>query len=280
MGQPASVAGEKVEEKAQRLADCGHKGPIWHLKLAEYEEWRGDRSEIGAKYWDQLIKDVEYIFSLEEIRPFITGGLSEVTILYTGKDGTRCKTRLDKLYADKIVDFKSFDNARQKPLRQCMLDAIRYNSLYMQTVKYWLSCRHIVWDDLQIMDAAEGQTEAQEIIDTIKSREGGLPFFFVFKQKSGVPNCVARELRLWNTDNAFVDGIDYHTALASAEKRGAKSGIFMKGMIEVNRALGIYNRSMEIFGRDEPWRETNMVDHFNDSDFNGNWLDEDVTANG
>ena len=283
--QTKKKSGETVMDQAQRLMELGFQGYIWAMEVDAFEQSLQGRIPIDGKYYDDLMRDINRIHKLPEMDQFLKGGVSEVTILFTAEDGTKRKARMDKLHHDKIVDLKSFDNNRQKQVEQCVHDAVQYNRYYIQAVFYWDAAKAIIRQGLDIMDSRlEGAREfdivrtktAEHVVQQIKDNDCYLDFWFIFKQKSGVPNCLARQFEFMRCDDAlFGDGMvdPIQRKKISAEK-GFFSALCAKGQSAIERAIKEHNRYDEIYSDGEPWQYLNAVGKLDESKFSPYWLGE------
>jgi exodeoxyribonuclease VIII len=140
MGQTKKRAGESVLDQAQRLVEVWtaevdephDKRPvIWPLEEHRFaqEREKDGREAIDPKTWGEILRDAERVRMNPEIEALLTGGLAEVTILFTDPDtGVACKIRPDYLGASWVAHLKTWDaKAMGKPGNRAIVDAFRFN---------------------------------------------------------------------------------------------------------------------------------------------------------
>lgn len=280
MGAPQTKTGEMAIDRAYRLRDLGCKKPIKVMIEAEFHADLDDRTAIDHIYFDQIHRDIDRIAENPEIQELVTGGESEVTILWTCPDtGIKMKARIDKLKADKFVDLKSFANANGKPTKQCITDAIKYNRYYLSMRQYQVAIGMIGQLDLQIMDPINSQygpdfwpQSHRQLVAKLKSTSKPHDAWLFFQEKDGIPNLLARRLRLQN----YPDGVDMQSI--GAEDHDIKkhnSVLCYKADMEIDRAKELYLMAAEVYGVDgSPWYPLDMMGEIGDDDFNDWFLEE------
>lgn len=263
MGQKQSSAGELALDRAYRLLDCGYEGPIKSVILDRFEQHVGKRSVIGAEYWAQIQCDLERIRDNPEINNLLTGGSSEVTILWTCPEtGIHMKARIDKLAVDRFIDLKSFTNPVRKEVPRCIRDATQYNKYYLSMRLYQCAIDMIGALDLQIMDSAS--PGHSDLIDRIKEHRKPHDAWLLFQEKGGVPNILARKLRL----HSYPDGVEEQAIGAEDHDiKKSRSGIAIQADMEIHRAKTQFRQAMEIYGEDETWYPFDMIGEITDADF-------------
>jgi len=275
-GPTTGPDGEDAQARAERLRSYGYEGAIWCLEAAKFEAERGDRVTLGRKEWAQITADIEAMKSSPIAGRFLTGGLPEVTLLWTHESGVSMKARIDYLRPDLFVDVKTFDNPRKKHYKECIFDATRYNGYYRQFRFYYDACEAMRLNhDLQIMDS-EDQT-AHEVIRAIRDRAAPLGAAAVFQQKGGVPNIYGCPVKIRkahisldaaSTGNASVDA-----PIAEQYAEWSLFGLKAKG--EIDEAIMLFMRCMKVYGEGQPWRPLEPIFDIDDNSFNGFWLDPD-----
>lgn len=260
-GQTKKKAGETVLEQAHRLRAAGYGGPILHLLQEKWEEERRGRVGLSPEIFDQIEADMAAIQSSDQIRPLLENGYAEVSILWTDpKTGVRMKARIDYLRADGWADFKSFDNPRKKRIDQCLADAFMYNRYYIQAVFYHQAIEAArAIGALNMVDHGTHSAENVEaLLAEIYNRPDPLECHYVFQQKNGVPNLLARKIEL------FAPGAE---ALRL-------SAMHIKARNEINWAAGLFKFYREEFG-DDPWPPLNPTGTIGDEDFPTYWLERE-----
>lgn len=270
MGSTQTKTGENAPERAQRYLDEGGTAYVWSLIKQEFDDNLGERDAIGAKYWHQIQRDRERLASNPEISGILAGGFSEVSILWTDESGIQCKARLDKLRADHFVDLKSFANPQRKPVNRCIRDQFMWNQYYIQARFYGLACDEIQKGQLRIMDRPGDQES--ELIRQIVSRETSLGCWYIFQEKEGVPNILAREIQLWRHPEGYEEQAEGARDTGLVKRQ--PSFLAMKADVEIQRAKDHFRWGMEVYGEDVPWYSPQMVDKITDNDFPEYWFEQ------
>lgn len=275
MGQAKTKKGETVLEKAQRLQYSGYTGPIWHILRAQFDEGTQGKIQIKAKYFDDIERDMVRIRANPEIAQHMTGGMAEVSIMWTDARGVKRKARMDYLKPASWTDFKTFDNSRRKELEQFIADAIRYNMYYIQMGWYWEAAEAIRIGGLKIIGNAPD--EARDLIDEIKARTEPLECYYVFQEKNGIPNLLARHIKLLSDPHESHDvnaaGADQDTSSAVAAMTRKPTRLKMKADLEIRHAIGLFKFYMEEVGESAPWGPLRPTGAIDDDSFNRFWLE-------
>lgn len=268
-GETQKKAGESALERAVRLQGTGYDGPIKAVMEFEFDAQAGDRTRIDEPYWSQLQRDVGRIHENQTHSEMVTGGASEVTILWTCPDsGIPMKARLDKLKADMIVDLKSFANAVGKETRQCVREAIQYNKYYLSMRFYQIAVEMIGKLDLKVMSNLT--QERGDLISALRNRTAPLDAWLLFQEKNGVPNLLARKLRFHN----LPDGVEAQDIGAEDHQIARhKSILAHKADMEIDYAKTQYLRAMQLYGEDQVWFGFNLFDEIGDEDFSEYFLE-------
>jgi hypothetical protein len=267
-----------VAEQAERLADAGFpSSQLWPLIKAAWEEERGTRTSLPAKHYDQMITDRDRIGLNSQIAPLLSGGEAEVSIFWTDQHGLPMKSRIDYLARDWWTDFKTFDNSRGKHLNQALSDAVRYNRYYIQAPVYREAVEAIRKGGLSIIEAATDDQRA--LIAALQIKPDELACWYIFQEKGGVPNLLAREFPFYS--------VPYQTVLneagATEERRAVaraatkdRTALFRKGEGEVLNAKKLFVLYSEVYQPGEPWFPLDAIGAFSDEDFHPYWLDGDI----
>lgn len=267
-----------VAEQADRLADIGFPSNlIWQLVQRDWEEARNGRTGLEGKHYDQMITDRDRISQNSEIAPLLTGGEAEVSIFWTDRHVVKMKCRVDYLVRDWWVDFKTFDNSRGKNLNQALVDAVRYNRYYIQAPVYREGIEAIRVEGLQIVEA---QTDDQRaLIAHIQMKPAELRCWYVFQEKGGVPNLIAREFPFYDVPISTVFNAplsktpEHQQRVVDATKH--RTLIFHKGEAEALQAKKNFVLYSTVYKPGEPWFPlSGAVGTFQDSDFSDYWLNE------
>lgn len=268
-GAPQTKSGELALDRARRLEGLGFAKPIKSIVMAEFEDELGDRQAIASKYWRQIMRDVERIQANPEIHNLVTGGASEVTILWTCPDtGTPMKARIDKLKPEYFVDLKSFANPNGKPVNQAIADQVQYYQYYLSMRVYQVAIGMIRKLDLKIQS---GQTEeTAKLVSDLRSKASPHQPWLFFQEKGGIPNLLARRLKL----QIYPEGVDEQSIGAEDHDiKLADSVLCRKADIEIARAKQLFQQAMDIYGPDQEWYPLDMIGEIGDEDFRDYFLD-------
>lgn len=267
LGQPKTKAGETVIMAALRLRDAGYRGPIWHLIEAEFEKRLVDEGKTGLDpvLFDEISEDASRLRSNPKILELLTGGESEVSVLWTDERGVKWKARFDFLKPVCITDFKTFENSSRKNLEQCIADAIRFNRYYIQGAVYWQASEQI---RAGLRIAKIQNKEQKVLIEAIRANPAPLEYWWVFQEKKGVPNILARRYRMGaNVTRSLVfHSVDEAGLEVAKDLVKAPSALFRKALSEIKWARDMFLSCPEIWG-DQPWGPLNPVDDIDDEAF-------------
>jgi len=279
LDQTQALKDEAIEERADRLVEAGYKGEIWHLIKRDYERERTatkpHKIGIAGKYFDDIIRDMKRIAAHKEISALLKGGQAEVSILWTDANGIRCKARVDYLTVAHWADMKTFANPNGKILEKCITDAFRYNQYYMQATHYDEAVEMIRLGVVEIQgDASDVQ---RALIDQIKERDVRLDCYYVFQQKGGVPNLLAFKFQFMQIDiyrdyeiKAMLE--DENQQAIAKEMMSARSGLWMRGRREVQRAKEVFMLYSQTYLEGEPWHPIEAIRSLGDADFPDRWI--------
>lgn len=284
MGKALEELGEKksgsVAEQAARLEAAGFdRAKVWHLQLADWEEARNGRTPIPAEYWEEIVADMELIRSTPEIAALLTGGAAEVSILWTDRNGIPMKARLDYLRPTGWTDFKTFANPNGKHLEQCIADAFVFNRYHVQAAGYREAIEMIRTGAIEVQGDAEEWH--REMIEAIGLHTAEPECHYVFQEKGGIPNLLAKLVRFHELPEGREEEIN---ALARTEDHARRARELMerrslwlvRAEREVRKAKRLFRAYSEIYAAGEPWRPFNPVGELSDAAFRPAWLDEEV----
>lgn len=270
-GAAQTKGGETVLDRARRLERLGSAKPIKSIIMDEFENNLDGRQTIAPKYWRQIMRDVERIRANPEIHDLVTGGASEVTILWTCPDTEiPMKARIDKLKSEYFVDLKSFSNANGKPVNQAIANQVQYYRYYLSMRVYQVAISMIRKLSLPVMDLQDDDPMHQ-MIDALDAKDAPHQPWLFFQEKNGVPNLLARRLRL----QTYPMGVEEQ--LIGVENHGFKmsdSVLCHKADIEIARAKQLFKQAMEVYGDGgDPWMPFDMISDIGDGDFREYFLD-------
>lgn len=274
LGQAQTKAGESVLEKAHRLRAAGYREPIWHLALEEWRESIGDRIPIKAAYWTQILRDMKMIEANRPVHELLSGGFAEVSILWTDGGGVKMKARLDYLKPGAWLDFKSFDNSRAKWLDQAISDAFRFNRYHIQLATYHEAVEMIRQGALDIY--GDPTREQIELIEDIERHLEPLQPYFVFQEKSGIPNLVAKRVRIFeipDTTRVNEAGASEEQVAKGREATMRPTGLMQKALFDIRKAKADFRIYSEVYAPGEPWQPLEPISDLTDLDFSPYWLE-------
>lgn len=272
--------GSVLEQVARLVANGYPPEKVWHHQLLQWEEARGGRTPIAAEYWDEIVADMELIRSTPEIAALLTGGEAEVSILWTDARGIRMKARLDYLRAAGWTDFKTFANPVGKHLEQCIADAFTYNRYHVQAAGYREAIEAVRTGGLEVIGG--NSTEAKrDLINEVRHADAEPECWYVFQEKGGVPNLLAKRVRFHELPVGREEEIEAFSRSADHAKRARelqerKSLWLVRAEREIRKAKRLFHAYSEIYSPGEPWRPFNPVGELSDLSFRAGWLDEEV----
>lgn len=275
-GETKKRSSESVVEQCERLEDCGYPHPIW--PLIEARAAREARGKVGIDGidWDSIATDMERLIGNKDIADLLSDGQPEVSIFWTDRNGIKMKCRVDWLATGWWDDFKTFDNPYGKVLKQALNDALRFNRYHIQAVIYREGIEAIRVDGLQIKGEA---TDAQRaLIAAIQIRPDELACWYIFQQKGGVPNLLAKRFPFFAVDalteaelQIFIDDEGRREELR--ELRGRKTGLHIRAIQDIDQAKRDFMLYSQVYPAGVPWAPINARGAFDDFDFNRYWLE-------
>jgi hypothetical protein len=275
LGETQSTGTETIPDRARRLVDAGHRGTIWALVIEEFEAQRRGRVSIEARFFDQIVTDMERIKESGEIAELLSNGFAEVSVFWTDVHGLKMKARLDFLTVEHWSDLKTFDNSRGKALDQAIADFVRYNRVHIQAATYRDATEAIRVGGLDVIGPA---TEAQrKLVYDLRTRAKPLRCWYVFTEKGGVPNILGREFRFHGVSAYVETEID---ALVEEgrqdevrEALGSATAIYSRALWEIDRAKRDFVLYSEVYEPGRPWFPIEARRSFSDLEFNQYWLE-------
>jgi hypothetical protein len=279
MGHPQTKGSETVLERAERIDKLA--GPnCWHVERAAFDaaRERDGRETLDAKTFDEIKREAAWLRSNPEVASLISGGLAEVTILFT-LDGVPCKIRPDYIGAGFVTHLKTWESrSAGKTGNQAVVDAFRFNGYYRTGWFYELGMRSIRAQDLTGRHASDGramkisdlETAEASVLATHMSDEGSRETFFLFLRRGGVSDIRARRIRWFS----LPPGIrEQEIGASTADFQKTASAMTRKADLEVRSCLRLYVESLEQFDQGEPWFPRDMIGDIEDADFSDYWLD-------
>lgn len=278
-----------VLDQARRLVAAGYPHPVWHLIEDEWREGlQPGQVVIPAKAYDEIRVDMERIRAVPAVHQLLSGGAAEVSVLYTCPEtGIPMRARFDYLRADCWVEFKTFANSSRKALPQAIIDAVRFERYHIDAAGYMEAAEVLRSGVLPVIGAASDDQLA--LVDAIQSRALPLDCHFVFQQKGGVPNILARKWRFFEPSRSDVAIAELERAGAHPDKLAAarhfrevsgaartKTALYVKGRMEIAAAKRDYLAYSEIYQPGEPWLPFNPLGEITDDDFSQHFLEEAI----
>lgn len=274
LGEQQTVTGESTEDRCERLLDAGYEGTIWPLVKARWDKTVAGRIPIPAKFWDDIKVDMDRLRGSGEIAELLTGGFAEVSIIWTDRYGLRCKARLDYLKPDLWDDFKTFANPNSKVLAQAIADAFRYNRYYTQAVHYRDGVEAMRIGGLQIKGEASDAQRA--LIAGIQMRPAELDCWYVFQEKGGVPNLIARRFEFFAVPNVREHEIKALVAEGRQDEVRAlmtrPTAIHQLARTEIEQAKKTFALYSQVYRPGQPWAPIEPMGTIGDDDFSPFWL--------
>jgi len=275
MGQTQALSDESTVERAERLRDLGYEGPIWCLIMDEFERERAGRTAIEAKYFDQIATDMERLRGNGEIADLLIDGAAEVSIFWTDEHGIKMKARLDYLTVFHWADLKTFANNLGKALEQALADFVRYNRVHVQAVTHRDAVEAVRTGGLQIIgDATEAE---RDLIAQLQIKPGELACWYIFQEKGGVPNILAREFPFYDVPLSVETSWDTG-ASEEAQARGhdatrTRTGLHIRAATDARYAKEMFVLYANAYEPGRPWFPLNAKARFSDLDFNSHWIE-------
>lgn len=276
-------AGEAVYAQALRLKAAGYEGVIWPLIEGEFQEGLGDRQAIPGEEWDAMIEDMNRLRASKEVAALLSGGFAEVTVLYTGDGGIKRKVRFDYLTPDHWADLKTFTNTNRKPVQKAILDAFLYNGYYLQAAAYLEAAELLRANVLEII--GDFENGAGDLIAKLEIAPERLRCFYVFLEKGGIPNIIAKEIGFQGLSKAReaqaimaeAAGLGSKEQQAAARKAQETDQLWLfRAQEEMRIALKRFDQMRQIFPDGDPWLPIEPIGLIDDMSFPAYWLDERI----
>lgn len=275
LGQPKKHKDDRgVADQARRLAEAGYKGVIWPLEEARFQEGLEGRQPIEAKFWDKVLRDMERIRA-SEVAQYLEGGAAEVSVFWTDDNNIKRKARFDYLAPRHWADFKTFDNQRRVRLEQAIANAVRYNRYYITAASYREAAEAVRTGGLEVIgDATDDERGLIARIQLTLHEE--LDCWFVFQEKNGVPNLLARQFKFFGvpveTTLNEIGATDEQKEVGRNATRRATQ-LFAKAKAEIDYAKRMFVLYSQVYEPGRPWAPLEPVGQISDLDFNPSWLE-------
>lgn len=276
LGETQTIGTETITERCERLLAAGYEGTIMPLELARFEaSLEPVQMPLDARHFDQIAIDMARIRGHADIAPLLTGGQAEVSVLYTDAHGIPMKSRLDYLKPDSWADLKTFDNSRGKQLDQALADFVRYNRVHVQAATHRDAVEAIRTGGLQVQGEA---TDAQRaLVAGLAIRPDELACWYVFQEKNGVPNLLAREFPFFDVpdtiENSWDTGASEEAKARGHDATRTTTLLFQRAQWEIRRAKEVFVLYSEAYQPGRPWFPLNAKQRFSEFDFSQGWLE-------
>lgn len=275
LGEPQTQGNESIPDRARRLVDAGYQGTILALVVEEWEEQRNGRIAIPGKFFDQIVADMEGIRETGDIAELLTGGFAEVSIFWTDAHGLKMKARLDYLTLAFWSDLKTFDNTRGKETDEAVADFMRYNRVHVQAATYRDATEAVRTGGLDVR--GEATEEQRKLVYDLRTKARPLLCWYVFQEKNGVPNLLAREFPFYGVSatteaeiQALVEAGDQEGV---RQALGSASMLYNRALHDIDRAKRNFVLYSQVYEPGKPWRPIEPRRRFSDLDFNTYWLE-------
>lgn len=272
LGETQKKAGESAADRALRLKGLGYDGEILALLEARHNAENTDTIPLAPDIFDNIERASEQLRNSREADAVLSGGLPEVTVLWT-IDGFKMRARLDYLRPDGFTDLKTFSNPYGKVVDHCVVDAFRYNRYFAQAALYHAATEEIRTGDLAVKDGGEDEVldSGLGLVTEILKRKEPMTCDFVFVQSDGSPNILTRKIGLL----APAKGVAEQSAGAKdvADFMVQPSRLLMRGRMEIDAALRIFDWASETFLEGEPWGPAHPTGWIEDADYHDSFLD-------
>jgi hypothetical protein len=159
-------------------------------------------------------------------------------------------------------------------LNQALSDAVRYNRYYIQAPVYREAVEQIRTGSLPIIEADTDDQKA--LIAALQLKPDELRCWYIFQEKGGVPNLLAREFPFYEVplqtrlNNAGATEEQKAEAEAATRRR---SGLFARGTMDVLHAKDQFVLYSNAYDAGTPWFPLNARQRFSDLEFNQYWLE-------
>ena len=276
LGQPKTQKGEKVLDKAYRLLGAGYSGKVLHVLQEMWEGELNGRTPIKSEYFRQLQRDIALLQKVPDVAKHLTGGFAEVSVLWTDeRTGIKMKCRFDYLKVKSFTDFKTYDNSMGKDMEQCIIDQFRFNRYYIQAKLYHEVTELIRKGKIERVQGVASKAQIA-LIDEIAARKVPLECWYVFQEKSGIPNLFAREIHLMtpvHESHPHNDaGVSHETSQEVAQRTRRLSGLGKLADNHIEVAKNQFAGYSDTYAPGEPWLTQLPTGSINDDCFSPYWL--------
>jgi hypothetical protein len=275
LGQPKKATSDNgVADQARRLHRAGYEGVIWPLIKADFEFQMGSLKRLPAKVWDEIICDMERLRGSAAIADKLKGE-PEVSVFWHDRNGIPRKARFDNLDVGHWAELKTFDNSRGKRLPNAIADVVRFYRYYVTAAAYLEASEAIRSGLIQIV--GEATDRQREIIAKIQIKPEIQDCWFIFQQKGGIPNTLARKFIFYDVPPAIENSWDTG-ASDEAKARGhaatsRPTQIYQKGLNEIAYAKQMFVMYSEVYRPGVPWFPIEPEGSIDDSDFSPAFLE-------
>ena len=167
-----------------------HHPPVWDVLVANHKNQNADKEILKQNIIDDINLAYDIVDKDAIASKAISGGLPEVSMLYTLhiKDGPdtykiKCKARYDYLKLKSIIDLKTFSNYMSHPLMRVINKSIvdrKYNVQAASYIEAWVNSVQFIADNKM-----HGDNFFKKYL--VESAKHSKEFWFLF-QETKVPN--------------------------------------------------------------------------------------------
>lgn len=131
------LSGNKAE-LIRSIREAGHTEIlIWDELVSEHGKKHAGKEFVSLENLRILEESAEMIAETPEAQALLTGGVSEVSILWTDKQtGVQLRSRADYMKLGTIVDLKTFSNSQGFPIEKAVARSIQSCGYHMQALMY------------------------------------------------------------------------------------------------------------------------------------------------
>lgn len=206
-----------------------------------YMEWQANEVDKKIIIEAEIIQKIEFATAMIEKNPHLSkcfqGGYPEVTVIWTDDDGIRYKSRFDYLKPKAIIDYKGFDNSKNRKIESAIYMAMATYKYHIQAAFYMGRAAYKA-----VEFAKKGQVfgfATRDFLTKLAATDTH-DFYFVFQQKGFAP-------------------------VAEGWKFG-RSSMYGCGETAVDDAIKIYKQCLAKYGSD-PWVDPKPIQEFDDANF-------------
>lgn len=267
-----------VADQGQRLEKAGYKGVIWPLIEARFwadiEGRTNPPTVIPAKQYDEITRDMGRLRGSPAVSAKLKGE-PEVSVFWTDQHGLKRKARFDSLDRTHWADIKTYDNTRGKRLDQAIADSVRFNRYHVVAAHYREASEAVRTLGLPIV--GEATDRQRKLVAEIQIKPEAQDCWFIFQEKNGVPNLLARQFRFmglpFGVEESWDVGASEHAKAKGHAALTRPTQIYQLAMAEIDHALRQFALYSEVYRAGQPWAPIEPIGTIDDIDFSPFWLE-------